>query len=59
VTILVNITYRWQLTQLHEVPMLVQKDPKLTLKEWVKEFHFYISNDTQHESLFVQHFFMF
>jgi hypothetical protein len=27
VTILVHITYRWQLMQLHEVPMQVQEDP--------------------------------
>jgi hypothetical protein len=38
--------------------MQVQDDPKFTWGEWVKELHFYIFDDTQHDSLFAQNCFM-
>jgi hypothetical protein len=35
------------------------QDQDENLGGWVKELHFYIYDDTQHDSLFVQHYFMF
>jgi hypothetical protein len=45
VTILVHLTYRLNL-----VP-----DPKVRGSKWIKESHFYISDDKEHDTLFIQH----
>jgi hypothetical protein len=45
VTILVHLTYR-------KNPF---PDPLLEGSEWIKESHFYVSDDKEHDTLFVQH----
>jgi hypothetical protein len=54
VNILVHITCRWLMPLVDDTI----QDQDENLKGWVKELHFYIFDDTQHDSLFVQHYFM-
>jgi hypothetical protein len=55
VSILVHITYKRLMPFVDDII----QDQDENLGGWVKEVHFYISNDTQHDSLFVQHYFIF
>lgn len=49
ITILVHITYRWN-------PNFIA-NPNFGEKKLLTEYHYYISDDTEHDTLFVQHCF--
>jgi hypothetical protein len=48
-TILVHICYRWNDAYI--------ENPNSRAKKFIIEYHYYLSNDTEHDILFVQHCF--